>query len=546
MYWGAIVGLVPSLSYGFLPVLFWKTALPYANLTLLTLLVWPISIAYAIVRYRFLDVELIVRKGLAYVLLSGFVIGLYLLLVVAAGRLVLLLTGSGSQLFTIFATVVIAVLFNPAKNRIQSFVDRRFYRRHFSYREDVRKLSHQLVRVLDLGELFRLLVNHLGESMGITPVAIFWRGHSGDVFVLRTSRGLDPGPQELPPDDEVTKRLQTTLQLVDVAALERNLALSGRQLPPIWSAMQAEICLPLLADGNLTGVLVLGRKESGEAYTASDIDLLGTVNDQINIALENALLGEELREQERIRKELEVARRIQLTSLPSADPQVPGLEISGISLPAYEVGGDYYDYLFLDGDRFGVVVGDVSGKSTSAALYMAKIQGIVQSLAPILSSPVDLLLRINALAHAGLDRRSFITMVLGIFEPQPRRLTLLRAGHLPVLHYSAEQNRCRHLLPKGLGLGLDAGPLFERQLQPLQTTYKSGDVLVFFSDGVTEVMDDQGELFDIEGVEKVVSQAAEQSASGVREAVIEAARNHGNGRPLSDDLTVVVIKATEP
>jgi sigma-B regulation protein RsbU (phosphoserine phosphatase) len=545
MFWGAVIGLVPSLTYAFLPELFWRLYLPYREFTLLTLVVWPVAIAYAIVRHRFLDVELIIRKGVVYALLSGFGVGVYLLLVVAVGRLVLWATGTTSQLLTIVATVVIAVAFHPAKNWIQGFVDRRFYRRRFSYREDVRELSRQLVKVLDLEQLLHLLVSHLGETMGIRPVAIFWRDAKGSSFRLRTAFGLEDNPAELPQDDEIGRRLRRTQQLVDVAVLDRNLSLSGRPLSPFWRSLKAEICLPLLEKEELIGVLVLGGKDSGEPYTASDIDLLQTVNDQANIALENALLSEELRERERIKKELEVARRIQVTSLPRKDPEVPGMQVSGISVPAHEVGGDYYDYLLLHEDRFGVVVGDVSGKSTSAALYMAKVQGIVQSLAPILSSPQDLLYRINALAYSGFDRRSFITMVLGIFEPQRRQLTLLRAGHLPVLHYSSVEGRCHRLTPDGLGLGLDQGPIFERKLQPYRTEYHVGDVFVFYTDGVIEATNGNRQFFELEGLESVLKTEVHKDAKGVRDAIVEAVSRHSSNRPLNDDLTVVVIKATE-
>lgn len=544
MFWGAILGLVPSLTYGFLPALLFQYSPPASEITLLTLMIWPVSIAYAIIRHRFLDIEFIVRKGMAYALLSGFVIGLYLLLVVVAGRLLLLVTGSSSQLFTIFATVVIAALFSPAKNRIQDFVDRRYYRRRFSYRQDVRELSRRLVKVLDLDELFRLLVHHLGETMHIRPVAIFWRGSKDGPFQLREASRGDGLPLELPESDEVCDRLASTLQLVDVAALERSLSIRGRQLAPIWRQLQSEICLPLVERDRLIGILVLGRKDSDEPYTASDIELLETVSDQANIALENALLSEELRERERMKKELEVARRIQMTSLPRKDPQVPGLEISGMSLPAYEVGGDYYDYLALDDTRFGVVVGDVSGKSTSAALYMAKIQGILHSLAPLLPSPQELLVRVNSLAYAGLDRQSFITLALGIFEPRRRRLTLLRAGHLPVLFLRAEDGKVCRLIPSGLGLGLDPGPLFEKQLQAQTVVYRPGDLFVFYTDGVTEAINPKRQLLDLEGLESIVARQATKDAGSIRDTIIEAVRRHADGQALSDDLTVVVIRAT--
>lgn len=534
--------VLPTGLY-FLPQAFFNYKLPFAEFILLVVVLWPSTLAYAIVRHRFMNIDVIVKRGVAYAVMSGFVVAAYLVFVVGAGRLVLFLTGSESQLITIIATLAIAALFSPIKERVQSFVDRRFFPTRFTYREAVRGFIHRLVNVVDLATLQEMLLSFLSTTMKIRPVMFFWRDEQAQEFVQKEVKGGDSSPAiAFGETDRVVQRLAKTQKLVDFSLLKETPDLVPVEELQPWQSVETEIALPLLSKGELVGFITLGSKTDNEAYYNEDIELLETLGDQLNISLANALLTEELREQERLKKELEVARRIQLSTLPQSDPDVPGLDISGISIPAYEVGGDYYDYLLLSDGRFGVVVGDVSGKGTSAALYMSQLKGILQTAAKFCKSLKDLMVEVNAVAFCNIEEQSFITLTCGAFDVKKHKFNLVRAGHLPLIYYSKDANCCTELVPGGIGVGLEYGKVFRQELEEEEVGFAPGDVFLFYSDGIVEARNSRGEEFESQPLFDILLSNGYANANELRETILARVREFTNGSAQQDDMTLVVVK----
>jgi sigma-B regulation protein RsbU (phosphoserine phosphatase) len=544
MMYGTILSLGLPLTFYFLPKLLFNQKPPFGEFTGLLLIFWPVTLTYVIVKHRFMDINVIVKRGVSYALMSGFVIAAYFLLVLGVGQLVLFLTGSRSQIVTIIATLLIAALFNPVKNRVQNFVDRRFYPNRFRYREAVRAFIHQLVNVIDLQQLSDLVKSFLVETMRIHPVALFVRDEAKPQFAMRALAGAEiSAAPNFSLADKVIKRLEETRQLVDLSPLQEQTDFMPETEKNRWEQLQAELVLPLLSKQNLVGILTLGMKEGDEPYYKEDLELLATLGDQINISLANALLTEKLREQDRMKKELEVARRIQLSSLPQSDPQIPGLDISGISIPALEVGGDYYDYLAFTDGRFGVVVGDVSGKGTSAALYMAQLKGMLLAGAKHHSSLKELVVEVNAITFASITAQSFITLVCGAFDVKAQKLSLVRAGHLPLIHYSAAERVCRQLTPKGIGLGLENGQLFKTELEELELPFEPNDVFLFYTDGITEAHDAEGNEFEAQLLAKIIQENGWDNAAALRKKILSQVQRFAANSVPQDDMTLVVVKA---
>jgi sigma-B regulation protein RsbU (phosphoserine phosphatase) len=543
MAWGTTLSLAVPMCFLFLPDLLFDWIPPYGEFTALLLILWPATLAYAIVKHRFMDIDVIVKRGVAYALTSGIVVAAYFLLIVGVGKLVLYLTGSTSQLVTIIATLLIAALFNPVKNRIQRFVDRRFYPQRFTYREAMHAFGHELVNVVDLQKLLELLKSFFFETMQIRPVALLLYHEVERKFSVRTIAGAEMNnPPVFTHQDKVIKRLQESQHLVDLSLLKDQSGLLSEDEIARWEGLGTELALPLLSKGELTGIVTLGVKEGDEPYYKEDLDMLTALGDQINVAFKTTLLTEELREQDRLRKELEVARRIQLSSLPQSDPQIPGLEISGISIPALEVGGDYYDYIdFADG-RFGVVVGDVSGKGTSAALYMSTLKGILKAASKYHRSLKDLLVEVNAIAFQSMELQSYITLMCGAFDIKGHKLSLVRAGHLPLLHYSAQDRICRQLVPKGIGVGLENGQIFKSELEEVEVAFGLGDVFLFYTDGITEARDSLGNEFETDLLAKTIQENGWEKATALREKIIAQVQKFTAEASLKDDMTLVVVK----
>jgi sigma-B regulation protein RsbU (phosphoserine phosphatase) len=271
-------------------------------------------------------------------------------------------------------------------------------------------------------------------------------------------------------------------------------------------------------------------------------DQLGELAESFNLmASDIQQLMRESAEKERLEEELRIARRIQMSLLPQGTVTVPHVSIAAACIPATEVGGDYYDLLILPGDRLAVLVADVSGKGTSAALYMAELKGLMLSLSRVHESPAEALAEANRILTADMDARSFITMSYALLDPRAGRMRYARAGHSPLVHRDAKAGTARLLAPPGLGLGLDAGTHFERVLEETDIPLASGDVFLFFTDGLSEAMNAGGELFGEERLRELLERNG-RSADELRDHVLEEVRRFVGEAPQHDDMTMVVIK----
>ncbi len=538
---GTVVSLAIPMMLYFLPKLLFGNPLPYSEWAGQLVIVWPLTLAYVIVKHRFMNIDVIIKRGLAYALTSGFVVAAYYLLVVGVGRLALYLTGSRSQIVTILATLFIASIFTPVKNRVQHFVESRFYPGRFLFRAALRVFSHRLVNVLDLEKLLQNLRSFFTETMRISPSAIFW-------FDAATQRYLPRADESFrhisfTKEDAVVKSLFIKQQLLDLSSLKNEDEPFSEIDLEKWEHLRTEMVMPLWSQGELVGFLSIGPKANREPYFKEELELLESLSDRVNIAVENALLTEELREQDRLKKELEVARRIQMMSLPQSDPIVPGLQVSGLSIPALEVGGDYYDYLQHPNGQFGVVVGDVAGKGTSAALYMSQLKGILKTASKYHNSLKELITEVNSIIFNSIELQFFITLAIGVFDMPTRKFRMVRAGHLPLVHYSARRRRCQELTPSGIGIGLEDGKIFKKQLQEKVVAFNPGDVFLFYTDGVVEARNRGGEEFESAFLMNLLQERNHLSALELRDEIIEQVRTFSDDSNQNDDMTLVVVKA---
>jgi sigma-B regulation protein RsbU (phosphoserine phosphatase) len=249
------------------------------------------------------------------------------------------------------------------------------------------------------------------------------------------------------------------------------------------------------------------------------------------------------REKQRLDDELRIAREIQKSLLPVDLPRLEGLDLADLCEPAREVGGDYYDFFALGPRRLGVLIADVSGKGTSAALYMAELKGLMLALSHDEPSPRQLLIDVNRRLVDHLDNRSFITMTYAVVDLEARTLTCARAGHTPLIAVSA--HGCDILLPAGMILGVrlpGATQRFDDLLAEHVRPIAPGDVFVLYTDGLTEAMDRDGELFGDAALARVVESHQHLDAAGIRERILREVRAFVGDAEPHDDMTMVVLK----
>ncbi len=247
-------------------------------------------------------------------------------------------------------------------------------------------------------------------------------------------------------------------------------------------------------------------------------------------------------DRERMAKELEIARRVQMSLLPKVNPVTPGYDISGICIPALEVGGDYYDFVNLGGKRIGIAIGDVSGKGVPAAIYMTLTKGILQSHAEDNISPKTVLSKVNNLMYRTIDRNSFVSMFYAVLDPVERRIRFARAGQCPVIVAHRTGTHGSFLTPKGMALGLEPGRVFDSVLEEQELQLNSGEVLLFYTDGFTEAMTETGDEFGEERLVASLDKHRSKSASDIIKGIVEDVQSFTKGKPQHDDMTMVVVK----
>ena len=302
------------------------------------------------------------------------------------------------------------------------------------------------------------------------------------------------------------------------------------------------VAAPLVSRNGLIGILYATKKMSF-GFFKDDVDVITAFADQASIAIENSRLIKKSIERERLMREMTLAQEMQKKLLPQELPRVHGIDVDAISTPAFEVGGDYYDFVQLDDRRLGIVVGDVSGKGVSAAFYMSEVKGIFQAISRLHTSPREFIIHANEALSSSIDKHSFVSLIYAVIDTTSGLLTLSRAGHCPMLHIS--KNEVRYLRPGGMGLGMSRGSVFADAMKEESVTLSPGDVCIFYTDGVTEARCGDDEY----GYDRLLERgkaAAEKSASQIKEEVLEEIKSYTGDHPNHDDLTLLVVKWMGP
>jgi serine phosphatase RsbU (regulator of sigma subunit) len=316
-----------------------------------------------------------------------------------------------------------------------------------------------------------------------------------------------------------------------------------------------------------TGTEHVRRGDFRHRISVHSRDQLGDLADSFNsmtASVEDLL--QEKAEKERLEQELRIARQIQMSLLPQGPLKLEGLSVTAHCEPAREVGGDYYDYFPLGDGRVGIIIADVAGKGTSAALYMAELKGLMLSLSQLHTSPRELLIRADRIIAQHLDARSFITMTYAVVDMCTRTMTYARAGHCPLIYLQGEggggkgdegvrvqggvatqvaaSRKAQIQAPDGLVLGLkiDNGQRFESLLEEVTQPLGVGDVVLLFTDGVTEAMNEAGDAFGEDRLAALVEEHGDLPPEELRERILREIRAFVGGAGLHDDLTLVLLK----
>ena len=341
--------------------------------------------------------------------------------------------------------------------------------------------------------------------------------------------------------DKIVLSLNTDHRLKDITNVKsiKLYAKDGDKPDQLTKSFNSLAVAPLKVHNAINGYLIAARRNE-EPFDDDDKNSIGAFADYAAIAIENSKLFEQSIEKERLEKELDVARDVQYKILPDRTPRFDKLEISAVFIPAFEVGGDYYDFFQLEDGKLGFVIADVSGKGISAAFIMAEIKGIFGSLAKLVNSPKQILIKANEILKFSLDKKNFVTAIFGIIDFENEKVVFARSGHTPLL--LARDGNISRYKSGGMGLGLDHSMNFANTLEEVEIKLKENDILVLFTDGITEAKNGMLEDYGDEKFEREILDNSKKTLDELSNSIIKEISLFSQGSPQHDDITLVVFK----
>lgn len=530
----------------------------------ITFLLIPLAYLYTIIKYDLLDSLIKFGKNIQYMFVTWLInllsIGIFIYIVYLISNINfeipnLHFTGNSievldrplktgpylmySKILAIIITGIILYLIYKLRRLTLNYFDKKFHVVSFDYQVLIDELAEHFQNQTSLENLAKYILDKFQEFIKLKQCGIVVYEKENSI-VFQSYKGV------------IENQLQEYIYSKEKEILNNIKKFSGNilidylenDIKEILLSCKFKYVIPLRVKGKVLGLIFLGEKLSESRLKSNDLLFSNALAKQAAISLENYLLYTDLTKQERIKQELQIAREIQLSSLPRELPSIKSLDISGISIPALEVGGDYYD-IFIDDDTPNIItaiIGDVSGKGTSAALYMSKIQGVVKTLQEFKLGLKDLMIKTNELIFTFLGTGSFITAFCVQFDLSKNILKLTRAGHLPLYHYDFKTKSLNIITPKGIALGLNTGELFNRNLEERELEYNEGDVFILVTDGIVEARNFEQKEYEEDRLIDVIKQNIDNSSQEIRDSIINDVNNFTGRTSQFDDITILVIK----
>src|SRR5271154_2300849 len=525
--------------------------------SLLMLMFFPITLAYAIVVQRAMDVRVVIRQGLQYALARHGVLVLQIILtgiiVTAAVTLESGAQRSRPQKIVIISLSLIAILWlRKLSGSVRAWVDRRFFRDAYNAEQILAGLSDEVRSIVETKPLLERVAQRIAESLHVPRIAVLLE--DGGWYKPAYAMGYADAPSGSLPDSAATiQRLRQDsaperVYFDDDDSWINSSAVSANERRTL-ADLHPQLLLPLAVKGKLLGFIALGEKRSEEPYSGTDLRLLKSVATQTGLALANAQLTSaiavEVGRREKMNREIEIAREVQERLFPQRLPPVAGVDYCGRCRTALGVGGDYYDFLALPGGMLGVALGDISGKGIPAALMMASLQASLRAEAMRAGNEIAAIMsRVNQALYDASSADRYATFFYAQFDPASRRLTYVNGGHCaPLLFRAAGVERLASTTIERLD---DGGPVIglipDCAYQQAEVTLASGDLLVIFTDGVSEAMNSALEEWGEARLIATVRSTPGCDASEIINRIMQAADQFAAGAPQHDDMTLIVLR----
>lgn len=515
------------------------------RLSALPQLIFPAFIAYSIARHNLFDVDVYIKRTVGYGLITAIVAIGYLTLQNAFSVFWHAGAGNdvGASIYPVVFALLVVFLFNPINRRVQAVVDHLFFRGGMDYKHAIGEISQALTSILTLPDVVSRLLLCVREHMAVEGASLILLNADEKCQPLFSAESAAAVTDKsanvcLAPDDVLLSLVAAERHLVTLADLTeapQYRAVHDACLPTMLD-LGAALVLPLIYKDRVTAVLAVGRKKSGHTHSREEVEFLTTVASQGAVALENARMAGALVEQERVQRELELAREIQANMLPK--PMGASFPVTGINVSATEVSGDFFDFFNGKDGKIWFCLGDVSGKGVNAALLMSKTSSLFHCVAKVHDSPAEVLEIINNEIRENVTHGMFVTMVAGVYDPVEDEVCLANAGHQPPLLRSPTGQYSE--------MEADAPPLgILKDLTIPEIKFRlDGQTVYIYTDGLSEAPGESGEMLDVEGVKALIDNYSRlrpaDRVTALVGKVVELSRSHVG--KLFDDITLLVIE----
>lgn len=491
-------------------------------------LIIPFSFLNSFFQNKLLETESALKRSVRVFGVTVGMIGVYLFVIFVIVRLSVSFFDLRDPSVIIVSVLLLSLTFTPINKRILTWIDETFYPERTKYAAALKNYINKISGQIESNELLTELRLWVQSTIGINPVipfalspqlatgipfrfndneSVIHRIRSGDKFFW----------------DEISERSRITVDENEIEWVRDN---------------EISVTIPMISQGELIGVLNLGKKSNEEDFSAEDLDILTQASAQTALALQNLNLQSVYIDKKRMDKELEMARLIQRRLMPQEIPQVTGLEVYGESRPCFEVAGDYYDIITNEEGNTFMVIADVSGKGAGAAMIMANLQASIRVGLEITEDFSEFIARINNHVYKNTSSSEFITLFIGAWEPKTSSFHYINAGHNPPVMLDKDGN-IKTLDATGLILGVLPNQVYERKAVKIEP----GSVIAIFTDGLEEAMNAQNEIFGQERIIDTLKASRDLTAKEIVKKVQLDAIDFCKGKPLHDDLTMIVVKS---
>ncbi|HSU32626.1 MAG TPA: SpoIIE family protein phosphatase [Bryobacteraceae bacterium] len=520
------------------------------SICLLMLLFFPATMAYVIVVQRAMDIRMVVRSGVRYAMASTSIQILRISLAAALVGVVAFLVQHSARTWQTAVIIGVGIslmgALGWAGRSFTGWMDRRFFREAYNSEVILTELSNSVAGFHDTKKLLETVTHRISQSLHVPRVAVLLE--QGDRYKTAYTLGVDGGATgvELRREALTVRLLKQSQSPSRVYFDDPQSWVHGapEQEQELLQKLEAQLLLPVSMNSRMLGVISLGPKRSEVPYSGTDLRLLSAVASQTGLALENARLTESIKQEvaqrERINRELEIAREVQERLFPQQLPQVQGLEVAGYCRPALGVGGDYYDFLRLQDGCIGMAVGDVAGKGIGAALMMASLQASLrgQTIRPC-SSLSEMIQLINRLVYEASSESSYATFFYAQYETSTRILHYVNAGHnAPIVYRNKAVPPILRLHTGGTVIGLLPDCVYQED----QVTLEPGDVLLAYTDGISEAMNHAEEEWEEMRLMQAVAECHCRSAADIIKYVLDRVDAFTAGARQHDDMTLAVMR----